>query len=48
MLSRDLRVGFVIPQQSLRKSAQKVSRKTPGLDPSMVPTAFDGGVGDRL
>ncbi|WP_291053956.1 DNA/RNA helicase domain-containing protein [Herbiconiux sp.] len=43
MLLRDLRIGFVIPQQSLRKSVQKVFRKTPGLDPSMVLTAFDVG-----
>ncbi|MFB2557035.1 DNA/RNA helicase domain-containing protein [Herbiconiux liangxiaofengii] len=43
MLLRDLRIGFVIPQQSLHKSVQRVFRKTPGLDPSMVLTAFDVG-----
>jgi hypothetical protein len=43
MLLRYLRIGFVIPQQSLRKSVQKVFRKTPDLDPSMVLTAFDVG-----
>ncbi|NQX33291.1 DUF2075 domain-containing protein [Herbiconiux sp. VKM Ac-2851] len=43
MLLRDLRIGFVIPQQSLRKSVQKVFRKTPGLDPTMVMTAFEVG-----
>ena len=43
MLFRDLRIGFVIPQQPLRKSVQKVFRKSPGLDPTMVLTAFDVG-----
>jgi DUF2075 family protein len=43
MLLRDLRIGFVIPQQSLRKSVQKVFRKTPGLDSTMVMTAFEVG-----
>lgn len=43
MLLRDLRIGFVIPQQSLRTSVQKVFRKTPGSDPSMVLTAFQVG-----
>jgi DUF2075 family protein len=47
MLLRDLRIGFVIPQQSLRKSVQKVFRKTPGLDPSMVLTAFDVGESEQ-
>ncbi|GAA2224791.1 DUF2075 domain-containing protein [Herbiconiux moechotypicola] len=43
MLLRDLRIGFVVPQQSLRTSVQKVFRKTPGLNPSMVLTAFEVG-----
>jgi DUF2075 family protein len=47
MLLRDLRIGFVIPQQSLRKSVQKVFRKTPGLDPSMVLTAFEVGESEQ-
>lgn len=38
-----LRIGFVVPQQSLRRSIQKVFRKTPGLDESMVLTPFDVG-----
>lgn len=42
-LLRDLRIGLVVPQQSLRESIRKVFRKTPGLDPSMVLTAFDVG-----
>lgn len=38
-----LRVGLVVPQQSLRKSVQLVFSKTPGLDPSMVLSPFDVG-----
>src|SRR5690606_187868 len=38
-----LRIGLVVPQQSLRESIKKVFRKTPGLNPSMVLTAFDVG-----
>jgi DUF2075 family protein len=38
-----LRIGLVVPQQSLRESIRKVFRKTPGLDPAMVLTAFDIG-----
>jgi DUF2075 family protein len=37
------RIGFVVPQQSLRKSIQRVFKKTPGLDPTMVMNAFDVG-----
>lgn len=37
------RAGLVIPQQSLRKSIEKVFRRTPGLDASMVLTPFDVG-----
>jgi DUF2075 family protein len=37
------RIGLVVPQQSLRESIKKVFRKTPGLSPSMVMTAFDVG-----
>ncbi|MGD8195254.1 hypothetical protein ACEXQB_012265 [Herbiconiux sp. P18] len=47
MLLRDLRIAFVIPQQSLRKSVQKVFRKTLGLHPSMVLTAFDVGESEQ-
>lgn len=39
----DLTVGFVIPQQSLRKSVQDVFSKTAGLDRSMVLSPFDVG-----
>jgi hypothetical protein len=44
---RDFRVGLVIPQQSLRKSVQKVFTKTPGLLASMVLSPFDVGVSDE-
>lgn len=42
-----LRIGLVVPQQSLRESIRKVFKKTPGLDPKMVMTAFDVGVADE-
>ena len=37
------RVGLVVPQQSLRRSIQKVFAKTPGLNAGMVMSAFDVG-----
>lgn len=46
-LLTDLRIGLVVPQQSLRESIRKVFRKTPGLKPSMVLTAFDVGNADE-
>ena len=42
-LLTDLRLGIVVPQQSLRESIKKVFRKTPGLEPGMVMTAFEVG-----
>ena len=41
-----INIGFVVPQQSLRESIRKVFRKTPGLNPAMVMTAFDVGFAD--
>jgi DUF2075 family protein len=41
------RIGLVVPQQSLRESIKKVFRKTPGLRPEMVMTAFDVGQSDE-
>jgi DUF2075 family protein len=41
-----LRFGLVVPQQALRDSIKKVFRKTPGLHPDMVMTAFDVGMSD--
>lgn len=38
-----LRIGIVVPQQSLRESIKKVFRKTPGLRADMVLTPFDVG-----
>lgn len=38
-----LNVGFVIPQQSLRRSVQQVFRKTRGLDPDQVMSPFTAG-----
>ncbi len=46
-LLTDTRIGFVIPQQSLRESIKKVFRKTPGLTPEMVLTPFDVGLSDE-
>lgn len=40
---QNMRIGVVIPQQSLRKSIEKVFAKTPGLSKSMVMSAFDVG-----
>lgn len=42
-LARGLRIGLVVPQQSLRESVRKVFHKTPGLDKSMVLSSFDVG-----
>ncbi|AXE53940.1 DUF2075 domain-containing protein [Aurantimicrobium sp. MWH-Uga1] len=39
----DFTFGLVIPQQSLRKSIEKVFAKTPGLSKSMVLSPFDAG-----
>ena len=39
----DFTIGLVIPQQSLRKSVEKVFAKTPGLSKSMVLSPFDAG-----
>jgi DUF2075 family protein len=49
--SRDLlskfEIALVVPQQSLRDSIKKVFRKTPGLRPEMVMTAFDVGASEK-
>ncbi|HEY0258486.1 MAG TPA: DNA/RNA helicase domain-containing protein, partial [Lacisediminihabitans sp.] len=42
-LLRGLRFGIVVPQQSLRTSITKVFDRAPGLDRSMVLTAYDVG-----
>jgi DUF2075 family protein len=40
---RGLRIGLVVPQQSLRRSVQRVFGKTPGLDRAQVVTPFQVG-----
>lgn len=45
-LAAGLRIGLVVPQQSLRESIKRVFKKTPGLQPEMVMTAFDVGLAD--
>ena len=40
---KDFNIGLVIPQQSLRKSIEKVFAKTPGLSKFMVLSPFDAG-----
>ncbi|WP_370448634.1 DNA/RNA helicase domain-containing protein [Cryobacterium sp. TMB1-7] len=42
-----IRIGLVVPQQSLRNSIKKVFKKTPGLKPDMVMTAFEVGESDE-
>lgn len=45
-LLKDLRIGLVVPQQSLRESVRGVFKKTPGLKKSMVLTPFNVGTAD--
>ncbi len=47
-LLENVRIGIVVPQQSLRKSIQKVFKKTPGLRTDMVLTPFDVGKSDEM
>ena len=42
-LAAGLRVGLVVPQQSLRASIRRVFKQTPRLSPSMVLSPFDVG-----
>ncbi len=42
-LLSEFKVGLVVPQQSLRKSIQKVFRQTPGLHPRQILTPFQVG-----
>ncbi|GGC84914.1 hypothetical protein GCM10011512_09710 [Tersicoccus solisilvae] len=39
-----LRLGLVVPQQSLRQSIRKVFSKTPGLDATMVLSPFEAAL----
>lgn len=45
-LIEGFKVGLVVPQQSLRKSIQRVFRMTPGLSMKMVLTPFEVGESD--
>jgi DUF2075 family protein/predicted GIY-YIG superfamily endonuclease len=47
-LLHDFRIGLVIPQQSLRKTLQRVFRQTPSLHPSMIVNPFDVGKSDGI
>ncbi|MCU1403954.1 MAG: family ATPase [Glaciihabitans sp.] len=42
-----LKIGMVVPQQSLRDSIKKVFQRTPGLHPGMVMTAFEVGSAEQ-
>lgn len=42
-LLRDFKIALVVPQMSLRKTIQRVFKRTPGLTPSMVMSAFEMG-----
>lgn len=46
-LLQGFRMGIVVPQQSLRKSIQKVFAKTPGLGKQFVLTPFEVGASDE-
>ncbi|MBP2436617.1 DUF2075 domain-containing protein [Microbacterium amylolyticum] len=46
-LAEGLRIGFVIPQQSLRTSVREVFKRTPGLSKQMVLSQFDVGKSDQ-
>lgn len=46
-LLRDFRMGFVVPQMSLRKTIKRVFKRTPGLHPSMVLSPFEVGNHDE-
>ena len=43
----DLKIGLVIPQQSLRATIKQVFSKTPGLNPEMILSPFDVGNRDE-
>lgn len=46
-LLRGLRIGLVVPQQSLRESIKRVFRKTPKLSDRQILTPFDVGESDQ-
>lgn len=46
-LLQNVKVGLVVPQQSLRKSIEQVFKRTPGLNQNMVLSPFDVGKSDE-
>jgi DUF2075 family protein len=46
-LLKNLRVGFVVPQQSLRESIKRVFKKTPKLVEDQILTPFDVGASEQ-
>jgi DUF2075 family protein len=42
-LLQGFRIGFVVPQMSLRRTIQRVFKRTPGLDASMAMSPFEMG-----
>ncbi|WP_150306580.1 DUF2075 domain-containing protein [Planctomonas psychrotolerans] len=46
-LLADIRIGLVVPQQSLRESIKRVFKKTPKVNASQIITPFDVGVSDQ-
>lgn len=46
-LLADLRIGFVVPQQSLRESIKRVFKKTPKVTEAQIVTPFDVGASDQ-
>jgi hypothetical protein len=47
LLLKDLEIALVVPQQSLRATLKKVFALTPGLNKSMVMTAFEVGESEK-
>lgn len=47
-LTQQLRIGLVVPQQSLRESIQRVFKKTPGLSASQVMSAYQVGESNEI
>lgn len=46
-LLSNIRIGFVVPQQSLRESIKRVFRKTPKVTEDQILTPFDVGASER-
>jgi len=47
LLAGASKIGFVIPQQSLRDTLRKVFKKTPGLSAKMIMTPYNVGESDE-